>query len=217
MSAGVVQFIPLILIIAIVVFILRKKKSKILNPKEELEKSKTNISSEEKKQTWKKILISFFAFLLTAIIVTTSSRYDEEDFLQFMPLIIGISTYWILSKKGNFLKKIFNKATDKDYAFEAGKFINFLNMQKSPKILYYVAGIAIVFAVVSFFNNTRAYDTAGTAMIILTVVWVIFLAVISLPDFKKKFGGRVSQSQGAIVGWIIWAILIGLLSRCSIH
>ena len=27
-------------------------------------------------------------------------------------------------------------------------------------------------------------------------------------SFKKKFGGRVSQSQGAIVGWIIWAILI---------
>ena len=80
-----------------------------------------------------------------------------------------------------------------------------------------MVGIAIFFAAVSFFNNTRSYGTANTAIIILTVVWVIFLAVISLPDFKKKFGGRFSQSQGAIVGWIIWAILIGLLSRCSIH
>tara|TARA_B100001123_G_scaffold355694_1_gene408912 strand:- start:250 stop:873 length:624 start_codon:yes stop_codon:yes gene_type:complete len=206
MDHGLGQFIPLILIIIVAIYFLKKRKSQKLDE---------NMSPDKKKQTWIKILISILAFGITGAILN-SQNIKEEGLLQFLPLIIGFSTYWFLSKKGNFLKEIFNKATNEQNAYKAGKLLSNINY-KSPKTVYYVAGIAIFFAAVSFFNRTRAYDTAGTMIVILTVLWVIFLAVISLPMFKDSLGGRDGQSRGVMVGWVVWAIIIGMLGQCSIN
>ena len=206
MDHGLGQFIPLILIIIAAIYFLKKRKSQKLDE---------NMSPDKKKQIWIKILISILAFGITGAILN-SQNIKEEGLLQFLPLIIGFSTYWFLSKKGNFLKEIFNKATNEQNAYKAGKLLSNINY-KSPKTVYYVAGIAIFFAAVSFFNRTRAYDTAGTMIVILTVLWVIFLAVISLPMFKDSLGGRDGQSRGVMVGWVVWAIIIGMLGQCSIN
>ena len=168
-----------------------------------------------------KAVLTFWVLSLPLVSIFQEEIYSSISYLLYVifvvPAILFVTGLLFLLTIEGMIKKSIDFKINKATTNKVTESLNKLKTKMSPKILYYLLGIAIFFAAVSFFSNTRIYDTAGTAIIILTVLWIIFLLVISFVDFSKSFGGHQSQSQGVLVGWIIWAILVGLLSRCSIN
>ena len=168
-----------------------------------------------------KAILTFWVLSSPLFWIFQEEIYSSVIFLLYVifivPVILFVTGLLFLLTVEGIIKKSIDFKINEVTINKVRDSLNKLKTKISRKTLYYFIGIAIFFAAVSFFSNTRVYDTAGTAIITLTILWIIFLLAISFVDFSKSLGGHESQSQGVLVGWIIWAILIGLLSRCSIH